>query len=76
MKFLLPVALLASAVAAQTSSCAAENILQTCLETTTAVFNACGPNDWECKCYGQQAIVTYVSVPPPPFAPLAGPGRG
>ena len=58
MKFLLPVALLASAVAAQTTECAAENIVQTCLTTTTQVFNDCGTNDWDCKCAAQQAIVT------------------
>jgi hypothetical protein len=68
MKFILSLAVLATAVTAQTTSaagasstgsaCAADYIVEACLGTTQAKFEACGDNDWNCKCAGQQAIAT------------------
>ncbi len=59
MKTLFSLALLVSAVAAQTSSaCAADYIVETCLQTETDTLNLCGTNDWDCKCAAYNAIVT------------------
>ncbi|KJR84631.1 GPI anchored serine-threonineeeee rich protein [Sporothrix schenckii 1099-18] len=71
MQFLTFAALLASAVSVSaattsaaapvgtsTSSCAAQNILDACLQTETDLFNSCGTNDWNCKCNAYGAIVT------------------
>ncbi|CAK7272158.1 hypothetical protein SEPCBS119000_004977 [Sporothrix epigloea] len=68
MQFLALVALLASAVsatstaaapaAAGTSTCAAQNILDACLQTENNLFNSCGTNDWNCKCNAYKDIVT------------------
>jgi len=76
---LFPIALLASVAAAQTttagaatgtgSACAAETIVETCLDTENTQFNTCGTNDWDCKCAAYNAIVTYV-FPPSPFSLL------
>ncbi|CAK7201662.1 hypothetical protein SEUCBS139899_004371 [Sporothrix eucalyptigena] len=69
MKFLAIAALLASAVSAasttaaaatatSTSSCAAQNILDACLQTENDLLNSCGTNDWNCKCNAYKDIVT------------------
>ncbi|KEZ45212.1 hypothetical protein SAPIO_CDS2676 [Scedosporium apiospermum] len=57
MKFFLPLALLAAAVSAQ-QECAAEVIVQTCLESEGNKFKACGATDYDCQCAAQQAIST------------------
>ncbi|CAK7213352.1 hypothetical protein SBRCBS47491_001776 [Sporothrix bragantina] len=69
MQFLAIAALLASAVSAAsttaaaaaatgTSSCAAQNILDACLETENNLLGTCGTNDWDCKCNAYKNIVT------------------
>ena len=61
-------AALASLAAAQTTAanppatapggCEANYIVEACLGTTMAVFNACNVNDWDCRCAAYGAIVT------------------
>ncbi|CAK7211316.1 hypothetical protein SCUCBS95973_001071 [Sporothrix curviconia] len=69
MQFLTIAALLASAVSAasttaaaaaatSTSSCAAQNILDACLNTENSLLDSCGTNDWDCKCNAYKDIVT------------------
>ena len=68
MRFIVPLAILATAVTAQTttaasssstgSACAADYIVEACLGSTQAKFDSCGDNDWDCKCASYQAIVT------------------
>lgn len=71
MQFLAVAALLATAVSAATTSaaapvatsaCAAQNILDACLQTENDLFDSCGTNDWDCKCNAYGAIVTYVRL--------------
>ncbi|KAI6379427.1 hypothetical protein MCOR25_002011 [Pyricularia grisea] len=56
--FVLPFAILAATVAAQDPSCGATYIVDACLSGEKAKFNACGDNDWGCKCSSYEAIVT------------------
>ncbi|KAF9882145.1 hypothetical protein CkaCkLH20_00181 [Colletotrichum karsti] len=66
MKFLLPITLLAAAVAAQTTAvssggtvkCDAENIVETCLQSENAKVQACSPTDYDCQCAAYQAVAT------------------
>ncbi|KAH8887718.1 hypothetical protein GQ53DRAFT_768051 [Thozetella sp. PMI_491] len=64
MKTFLPIALLATAIAAQTtatggdSSCAANYIVETCLGMENGVLAACGTTDYECQCNAYGALVT------------------
>ncbi|CAI4212209.1 unnamed protein product [Parascedosporium putredinis] len=58
MKFFLPLALLAAAVSAAETECAAEVIVQNCLESQTLKFEACGQTDYDCQCAAQEAIST------------------
>lgn len=61
-----PIAVLASLATAQTTAsppvsaggCEANYIVEACLGTTQAVFNACNTNDWDCRCAAYGAIVT------------------
>ncbi|CAK7270535.1 hypothetical protein SEPCBS57363_004152 [Sporothrix epigloea] len=48
----------AAPVATSTSACAAQNILDACLETENNLLNSCGTNDWNCKCNAYRDIVT------------------
>ena len=61
MKFLLPVALLAVAVAAG-SDCEAENIVDACLKSTEGQMSNCDGADYDCLCSAQQSIATYVTL--------------
>ncbi|KAK3394891.1 hypothetical protein B0H63DRAFT_61530 [Podospora didyma] len=56
--FLLPLALFASAAVAQTSACAADYIVDTCLLNEKAKFDACPGGDYDCQCAAYQNIVT------------------
>lgn len=62
MKFTLPNAILALAIAAQTASaestCAAQNILEACLTTTTGYLDQCQSTDYSCLCDKYTAIMT------------------
>ena len=67
MQFLSIAVLLASAVSAVTAtaapatsatSCAAQNIVDACLETENNLLDTCGTNDWDCKCNAYKNIVT------------------
>ena len=68
MKFTLPAVLLAVAVSAQstsgssgTTTCAAANIVDACLDTTNGYLAQCTDNaDYQCKCDKYTAIMTYV----------------
>ncbi|OAA66597.1 phospholipase d1 [Niveomyces insectorum RCEF 264] len=40
------------------SSCAAQNILEACLDTENTQLNNCGTSDWDCKCNAYGNIVT------------------
>ncbi|KAK8069483.1 hypothetical protein PG994_006099 [Apiospora phragmitis] len=64
MKFTLPALLMAVTVSAQSASdtsstCAAANIVDACLETTTGYLSQCTDNaDYQCKCDKYTAIMT------------------
>ncbi|KAK8120593.1 CFEM domain protein [Apiospora kogelbergensis] len=65
MKFTLPATLLAVAVSAQSTSvststtCAAANIVDACLDTTNGYLAQCTDNaDYQCKCDKYTAIMT------------------
>lgn len=64
MKFTLPNAILALAIAAQsasaasTSTCEAQNILEACLATTTGYLDQCQSTDYQCLCDKYTAIMT------------------
>jgi hypothetical protein len=56
---LFPIAFLAAAVAAQTTSvCAADPIVEACLGTSGGQLAACGTNEYQCKCdaYKQSVV--------------------
>ncbi|KAJ8120364.1 hypothetical protein O1611_g10382 [Lasiodiplodia mahajangana] len=61
---LLPIALLASYVAADTTTtttttaCAAQAILDACLDTTESYLALCGSQDYSCLCDKYTAIMT------------------
>lgn len=76
---LLPLTLLVSYAAAQTSAAAAptaaatgattgncqgQNVLEACLSSTTAIANACQSTDYTCLCTSWDAVLTYVSLTP------------
>ncbi|KAI0868487.1 hypothetical protein GGS24DRAFT_482197 [Hypoxylon argillaceum] len=54
----LPISLLASCVAADTTACAAEAILDACLDTTEGYLTLCGSQDFSCLCDKYTAIMT------------------
>ncbi|KAK4191144.1 hypothetical protein QBC35DRAFT_36600 [Podospora australis] len=56
--FFLPIALLASSVAAQTSACGADYIVEACLSSQTDILNKCGAQDYNCRCAAWEAIIT------------------
>ncbi|KAK4100053.1 hypothetical protein N658DRAFT_145610 [Parathielavia hyrcaniae] len=56
---LLPLAVLASCAMAQsTSVCAANYIVEACLEFENAKLNECGQENWDCSCQQWQNIIT------------------
>lgn len=58
MKFLLPITLLATAAAAQsTAACPAQNIVDSCLGTTKPTADDCGPSDYDCLCKAWTTIL-------------------
>lgn len=58
--FLLPIAVLASAAVAQTTSaCGAAYIVEACLSSERAKFDTCKADDYACKCNFQKSILTY-----------------
>lgn len=66
MKFLIPVALLALGVSAQSSAaggsssskCDADYIVTNCLESENAKLEACDYTDYDCQCAAAQSILT------------------
>ncbi|KAJ9156158.1 hypothetical protein NKR23_g889 [Pleurostoma richardsiae] len=46
------------AASAATTSCAADYIVETCLDTENNILASCGTNDYNCECAAYQAIVT------------------
>jgi hypothetical protein len=50
------VSLLAASAAA--AECAAENVVQACLEMQQTYLDGCNTSDWNCKCQAYQNIVT------------------
>lgn len=57
----LGLALLAATAAAQSTgstACAAANIVEACLGTTTAYLGNCSSQDWQCLCDAYVAINT------------------
>ncbi|KAI1850238.1 hypothetical protein JX265_002134 [Neoarthrinium moseri] len=80
--FLVPVAVLAATVSAQTtttsaaagtSTCAAQNILEQCLQTTEAYLALCDSNDYSCLCDKYIAIMTcFTNCPNDPRASSYG----
>lgn len=62
--FLLPLAVLASSAVAQSTTasvnaCDADYIVERCLTTETAKLDACGGQDFNCRCAAWEAILTY-----------------
>ncbi|KAM7199344.1 hypothetical protein V8F20_005739 [Naviculisporaceae sp. PSN 640] len=55
--FVALAAFAAAAIAAE-SECAADYIVEACLGSETAKLATCGDNDWDCKCYAHQNILT------------------
>lgn len=55
--FIALTAFAAAAIAAD-SECAADYILKACLSSETAKLSNCGTNDWNCKCYAHENILT------------------
>ncbi|KAF6839816.1 hypothetical protein CMUS01_04156 [Colletotrichum musicola] len=58
MKFFLPIALLAAAVAAQDPKCDAEPIVEACLASENAKVEACSTTDYDCLCAAYQSVAT------------------
>ncbi|KAL2144548.1 hypothetical protein VTI28DRAFT_8961 [Corynascus sepedonium] len=61
--FLLPLAVLASSAVAQSTTasvnaCDADYIVERCLTTETAKLDACGGQDFNCRCAAWEAILT------------------
>ncbi|KAK3305369.1 uncharacterized protein B0T15DRAFT_194905 [Chaetomium strumarium] len=56
--FLVPLAILASSAVAQTTACAADYIVESCLSTEKAKLESCGHEDYTCRCAGWNAILT------------------
>lgn len=61
--FLFPLAVLASSVAAQTTTtaCAADYIVEACLSSEKAKLASCQNTDYVCQCAVWQSIITYGS---------------
>jgi hypothetical protein len=60
------IALLWGAVHGETT-CAAQSILDACLDTTTAYLSLCASNDYSCLCDKYTAIMTCVLLDSPYF---------
>jgi len=58
MKVIFPIALLVSAVMAQTPVCAADYIVETCLQNEKVALDSCLPTDYNCQCSVLGAYVT------------------
>ncbi|PGH10376.1 hypothetical protein GX51_00134 [Blastomyces parvus] len=43
---------------ASTSKCAAQNILDACVKSTTAILNTCPTQDWDCLCTHHNNVLT------------------
>ncbi|KAK4194570.1 hypothetical protein QBC40DRAFT_259861 [Triangularia verruculosa] len=56
--FLFPVAVLVSVAMAQTTACAADYIVESCLGSEKAKLAACVSGDYGCQCAAWQAILT------------------
>jgi hypothetical protein len=55
---LLPLALLAASVSAQTSSaCGADYIVEACLGTINGQLAQCGSTDYQCQCNGYKNLL-------------------
>ena len=62
--FLLPFALFAASTAvAQTTSCAADYIVEACLASESAKLASCQHIDYACKCEQYKNILTYAVSP-------------
>ena len=70
-KATLPFAALVSYAAATTTAaatsgfsaaCEAQNVLDTCVSSTTAIARACQTTDYICLCTSWNAVLTYVSL--------------
>lgn len=60
--FLFPIALMASVALAQsTSECAADYIVEACLEGERARLASCVSTDYQCQCTQWQNIILYVT---------------
>lgn len=55
---LLALTAFAAAAIAADSECAADYIVEACLGSETAKLATCGTNDWMCKCYAHENIIT------------------
>jgi hypothetical protein len=55
---LVHLAFLAAAVSAQSTTCAADYILEACLGNMNAQLAACGTNDYGCECEQYGNLVT------------------
>ncbi|KAH6617275.1 hypothetical protein F5144DRAFT_586043 [Chaetomium tenue] len=56
--FLIPLAVMASSVMAQTTECGADYIVEACLTSETAKLNSCGGKDYDCLCAQWKNILT------------------
>ena len=62
--FLFSLAVMASSVMAQSTACGADYIVETCLSSETLKLNACGSEDYGCRCAQWKNILTYgASIP-------------
>lgn len=76
---LLPISLLISFAAAQsstaassgtTSVCAAQPVLEACLASTQAIAAGCASTDYKCLCEKNNDVLTYTSLLYPPHSML------
>jgi len=56
---LFPLAVMASSVMAQTTTCGADYIVESCLTSETSKLNNCGTEDYDCRCAQWKNIMTY-----------------
>ncbi|KAL2162397.1 hypothetical protein VTH06DRAFT_7310 [Thermothelomyces fergusii] len=63
--FVLPLAILASSAAAQTTTaCGADYIVEACLSTQRAKLNSCGTEDYSCRCNAwKDILICYDNCP-------------
>jgi hypothetical protein len=54
------------------TECAAENIVDACLDTTQAYLSLCNAQDWACLCDKYTAILTCIPVLPMEFSSSLG----